>query len=1304
MHQIIILMKAAVLKRKVLNFLFLSTFVIFIFGFFKYVGVGHPVLYVLLGISLLFKLIKIFFEWYHFSTLKTKGRPEKYAGKKTYTVDMLTTACPGEPFEMIEATLKGMVSVRYPHTNYLCDEGNDPKLKALCNKLGVIHITRETHENAKAGNINNALKSAKGELCVILDPDHVPFPDFLDYVVGAFDDPKVGYAQVVQAYKNQADSLVAQGAAEQTYLFYGPYMEAMSEYGTAQAIGANCTFRRVALDSIGGHAAGLTEDMHTSMLLHAKGWTSVYVPKVLSLGLVPNSLGAFYQQQLKWSRGTFDLLFNVVPGLFSKFSLRQKIHYSLVPLYFLSGLIGLVDVGVPIYSLISGDYPWELNPVVFFAIFTPFLIVGLYQRYDAQKWLHDAEEKGIHLMGGFLRLGTWWIYLTGFIYTLINVKVPYIPTPKEHSSKGDFVLGLPNLVIALLSFSAAFYGLNKDWQPYSFLMAGFALVNGFSFSFAFFMGQSDIVRKSRYLWYDFKNIFVLRKAELTYVKLSTFSFPVAIVLPAFFSLFLLLNAVNFKLDLFDKVITSELDKERGGFYLGIFLPSFDDNSDTALIHSVEQKTGAKMAIVSTYLSWSDESLPVDQWDAIIQEGHIPMITWEPWTNLFENQEEVPELKENKKVFKHITEGVFDDYIHSMAYALKALDAPVFLRFAHEMDNPMYPWSATGENTPEEFKEAWEYIHYKFETIGVQNVTWVFNPWSPAAVSSYFPYGKDSSITELVDWIGLTALNYDSAAIHHKSLTFKEIYLPFRKEIKQHQLELPVMLAEFGATNYSYNAAGWVNESLPQIREDYAEINALVLFYSDRDKNWITNWRPDAKASNIDWTFDLESVASELQNFDPIDLNGGFSSKVQLASEKRVGIGEDKGGFVMYISGEPFYMKGICYNNGHDWEEGFKPLSRKQVQEDFNKIKASGANTIRRYEPSIYDRNIFKEANAHELKIMYGFWFDPKTDYFSDHSTLADYKEKVLKNVRKNKGQKNIIAWNIGNETWGLLKKYYGEPYLTIVRRKYISFLENLAVEIHEIDPNRPVFSSEEHDNVRLLAAIHDFKHYAPSIDAIGVNSYYEDNISQLSEIFQKYYPESPYVVTEFGPKGYWNKELGDFRNDTLLIELSSKVKGQSYQHQWETHIEGNKGKNLGGFAFSWQDRFEGTATWFGITDFNGNLKPSYHFLSSAWKKEGIPENAFPDLYIVGQWPNLIAGEKIWLSAATLSDYPGKLKYEWKVYEDETWKNYNPVLNEKEAFQYVEIEMPKNKSRVYLYAYDEHGNVITASRPLVAANY
>ena len=79
----------------------------------------------------------------------------------------------------------------------------------------------------------------------------------LDRTLGYFDDPKVGFVQTVQAYRNQRESMVASSAAKQTYMFYGPLMIGMNAYGTTQAIGANCVFRRAALDSIGGHAAGL---------------------------------------------------------------------------------------------------------------------------------------------------------------------------------------------------------------------------------------------------------------------------------------------------------------------------------------------------------------------------------------------------------------------------------------------------------------------------------------------------------------------------------------------------------------------------------------------------------------------------------------------------------------------------------------------------------------------------------------------------------------------------------------------------------------------------------------------------------------------------------------------------------------------------------------------------------------------------------------------------------------------------------------------------------------------------------------
>jgi cellulose synthase (UDP-forming) len=313
---------------------------------------------------------------------------------KTLHVDMLTTFFPGEPYKMLENTLKALVAVKYPHTTYLCDEGDDAYAKKLCAELGVVHVTRKTHENAKAGNINNALKQATGEICVILDPDHAPYPDFLDHVLHHFDNPDIGYVQVVQAYGNQKESFIAQGAAEQTYTFYGPYMQAMGEYGTAQAIGANCTFRRAALDSIGGHAPGLTEDMHTSMLLHAKGWKSVYEPVILSRGQVPSSISAYYKQQIKWSRGTFDLWFNLYPKLFSKFTWRQKLHYGLLPVYYLFGLIGVIDFIVPAYSLFTGEYPWLMEPKLFFAYFTPFLLLNLIYRYFAQGWLNHQEEKG----------------------------------------------------------------------------------------------------------------------------------------------------------------------------------------------------------------------------------------------------------------------------------------------------------------------------------------------------------------------------------------------------------------------------------------------------------------------------------------------------------------------------------------------------------------------------------------------------------------------------------------------------------------------------------------------------------------------------------------------------------------------------------------------------------------------------------------------------------------------------------------------------------------------------------------------
>ncbi|QDA62125.1 glycosyltransferase [Hymenobacter jejuensis] len=446
--------------------------------------IGYAPLFWLLTLSMGFKLLRMVHEWVHYCGVSEPVRPDAapvVVKQHRFTVDVLTTACPGEPLAMFEKTLRAMQAITYPHTSYLCDEGDDPVLRRLCAELGVVHVTRQVKVDAKAGNINNALRQATGELCVVLDPDHVPTPDFLDRVVPYFIDPKVGFTQVVQAYGNQADSLIAQGAAEQTYHFYGPLMMGMNRFGTALAIGANCTFRRTALDSIGGHAPGLTEDMHTAMRLHAHGWQSVYVPEVLSRGLVPSSLASFYAQQLKWSRGAFDLLFRVYPRLFSRLTWSQKLHYATLPLYFLAGVITLIDLVVPGIALLIGRFPWSIEMTGFAAHFLPLVAIALVIRLYSQRWLRDPREVGLHLVGGFLRAGTWWVYTVGFVYAILGIKVPYIPTPKESALPNEWRVSAPNIAAGLLNLLVVLTLTHEDrHNVYSLAMTAFCLFNAAS--------------------------------------------------------------------------------------------------------------------------------------------------------------------------------------------------------------------------------------------------------------------------------------------------------------------------------------------------------------------------------------------------------------------------------------------------------------------------------------------------------------------------------------------------------------------------------------------------------------------------------------------------------------------------------------------------------------------------------------------------------------------------------------------------------------------------------------------------------
>jgi len=761
--------------------------------------VGYAPLFWLLTFSLCYKMLRMLHEWYHYVHVQEPVMPVVDTTAPLRTVDMLTTACPGEPHAMIIRTLESLVAVRYPHTTYLCDEGDEPELRAACARLGVVHVTRTEKKNAKAGNINNALRQATGEMAVVLDPDHEVTPDFLDQVMPYFEDPTVGYVQVVQAYGNQKESLVALGAAEQTYHFYGPLMMGMNGYNTVQAIGANCTFRRTALESIGGHAPGLTEDMHTAMRLHAAGWKSVYAPVVVSRGLVPSTLGAFYMQQLKWARGTFDLLAHVYPKLFRQFSWRQKLHYFTLPLYFFSGVVALIDIVVPVASLLLLKFPWHLSLPEFALHMLPVTAVGLMIRYNAQQWLREPHEPGLHLAGGFLRISTWWVYSLGLVYTLLNVKVPYIPTPKEGQVKNEWLLSAPNLLLALISTGAAAFsmGVQGIRGPYTKLMATLALINAAILLLSVLMAQHALLNRLRSFLWSTPSLFAFKKrlenrlasgAGLITQRLRTGSIAFAAglaILNTLASAGFVLVQWHEQVSISDDYIWAHTGF--GPFRVGKPLNKKELSSKIMQPMASAKRSFATWAASSTANSQlvglalsanAPNQVPVGTIEQVNQHGDIPLLSWTvdattPTANRLVQQQVL-------RVIKHQNQLLLRPILQA--------------------------------RSARAYRAAWQRLVKGYRASGDTTSVWVWTPPRPDSIAAYYPGSA------YVTWI---ATDCSKAPDPHSALA--DCYGQFRRQVASEiaMQSKPILL--FVPQAHSPNSYDWAQ----QVTTRYPEIKAVM---------------------------------------------------------------------------------------------------------------------------------------------------------------------------------------------------------------------------------------------------------------------------------------------------------------------------------------------------------------------------------------------------------------------------------------------------------------------------------------------
>jgi cellulose synthase (UDP-forming) len=285
-----------------------------------------------------------------------------------------------EPCDILEKTLVGASAMEHSHTRiYVLDDSHREEVCRLAERFGATYI-KGPRQHAKAGNLNHALTQTTGELIVVFDTDHIPVTTFLTETIPFFADPKIGFVQTPHHFYNQDIFQRALGTGpripNEQDLFNHAIQNGRQGWHGAFFVGSGAVFRRSAITELNGfNLMSITEDIHTSQHLHARGWKSVFVNKDLAVGLTAENLASYIVQRRRWMLGCLQIFFKDNPLLCRGLSLRHRLGYFASLYYFFFPIARVVFWITPLYFLMFHLHPIFADVSILVAYLLPFMIV-----------------------------------------------------------------------------------------------------------------------------------------------------------------------------------------------------------------------------------------------------------------------------------------------------------------------------------------------------------------------------------------------------------------------------------------------------------------------------------------------------------------------------------------------------------------------------------------------------------------------------------------------------------------------------------------------------------------------------------------------------------------------------------------------------------------------------------------------------------------------------------------------------------------------------------------------------------------
>jgi cellulose synthase (UDP-forming) len=401
------------------------------------------------------------------STRARAQDPDTSFAPHSATAVAVLVASYNEAEDVLEETLAALAGLDYaPLRVYLVDdstkEGSRQAAERLCARYGATLVRRPHRTGFKAGAINELLPRLPEPYVAVLDADQRPLRHWLKEVVPLLDvDPRLAFVQVPQIYVNGEGLPVARSTQAQQAVFFQYICEGKAVVNAMFCCGSNVVFRRDALLSIGVVREGrqeffdessVTEDFATTVSLHAAGWRTAYVNRPLVLGMGPETLPAYFTQQMRWAMGTLGVGLRLLRRLVREpRALRplQWWEYLLSGTYYFSGLANLVFILAPPLFLAFDVRPVRLAGDVYLLLAFPQIA------FNMGAYLVAMRLRGVGVRSAWLAsalsFSTFWTYTKAALVALFGLKRAFGVTPKGVGGR----VPLRSLVPELLAFVAS---------------------------------------------------------------------------------------------------------------------------------------------------------------------------------------------------------------------------------------------------------------------------------------------------------------------------------------------------------------------------------------------------------------------------------------------------------------------------------------------------------------------------------------------------------------------------------------------------------------------------------------------------------------------------------------------------------------------------------------------------------------------------------------------------------------------------------------------------------------------------------